>query len=161
MRVCTEPLFWYCVASVVGAPLIWNILGTTSKLRSALAWMLTKSFVSASFAGRTEYYFGWLRGLLGKPIYAVIALAVWIISFSLYRDYLFHQVVSTQPKHPVILESFLLSRLIAGGLILGGQIFVMSSYYRLGFTGAPLLLLAATPLCATNCEVRCVVVGGE
>jgi phosphatidylethanolamine N-methyltransferase len=107
----TDPLFWYCVATVVGAPLIWNILG------------------------RTEYYHGWLRGLLGKPIYAVLALAAWIISFSLYRDYLFHQVVQTQPKHPVILQSFLLSRLLAGALIAGGQTFVLSSYYRLGFAG--------------------------
>lgn len=66
-------------------------------------------------------------------------LAIWIFSFSSYRDYCFSQMLTTQPHtlnnyiHNYI--SYDIQQYIGIGLILIGQIFVLSSFYQLGITG--------------------------
>ena len=106
-----EPSLHYALISIVAAPLIWNILA------------------------RLEYYTHILTKLaLGNKKYGCYALAVWIFSFSIFRDYLVSAAMDVQPRSEHVLGSglFLFGSLL---LIISGSIFVVSSMWTLGVTG--------------------------
>jgi methylene-fatty-acyl-phospholipid synthase len=60
---------------------------------------------------------------------------VWIFSFSSYRDYLIRKIIQNQPKLIISEEYNYLIELISIVLFILGQIFVLSSFYKLGITG--------------------------
>jgi len=99
------------VILIILCPLIWNLLA------------------------RTEYKTRFLTKLCGGNKYlACYVLTVWIFSFSCFRDYHFHLTLSSQPVITVLHTNVLVG-LIAIVLIAIGQLFVLSSFYRLGITG--------------------------
>lgn len=64
------------------------------------------------------------------------ALTIWIFGFSSYRDYLFHLALTEQPTFAIgFFPTPLLRLIVCGGLIGIGQIFVWSSFWKLGITG--------------------------
>jgi len=60
---------------------------------------------------------------------------IWIFSFSSYRDYLIRKIIQDQPKLIISEEYTKIIGLISIGLFILGQIFVLSSFYKLGITG--------------------------
>jgi len=60
---------------------------------------------------------------------------IWIFSFSSYRDYLIRKTIQDQPKLIISEEYTKLIELIAITIFILGQIFVLSSFYKLGITG--------------------------
>jgi methylene-fatty-acyl-phospholipid synthase len=60
---------------------------------------------------------------------------IWIFSFSSYRDYLIRKTIQNQPKLILSEEYKNLFELISIGIFILGQIFVLSSFYKLGITG--------------------------
>ena len=92
-------------------PIIWNILA------------------------RIEYYTHLLTKLAcGNKYLGCYILAVYIFSFSLFRDYLFAKALESQPTF--LKEEYGTELMYAGYAIQAiGSILVLSSYYRLGITG--------------------------
>ena len=62
-------------------------------------------------------------------------LTIWIFSFSSYRDYLIRQTIQQQPK--LLVSGYYASTLplLSILIFLLGQVFVLSSFYKLGITG--------------------------
>jgi methylene-fatty-acyl-phospholipid synthase len=60
---------------------------------------------------------------------------IWIFSFSSYRDYLIRKTIQNQPKLIISEDYSNLLGLISIAIFLLGQIFVLSSFYKLGITG--------------------------
>jgi len=60
---------------------------------------------------------------------------IWIFSFSSYRDYLIRQTIQNQPKLIISEDYSNLLELISIAIFILGQIFVLSSFYKLGITG--------------------------
>jgi methylene-fatty-acyl-phospholipid synthase len=60
---------------------------------------------------------------------------IWIFSFSSYRDYLIRQTIQNQPKLEISEDYSNLLELISIAIFILGQIFVLSSFYKLGITG--------------------------
>ena len=102
------------MAAVVGSPLIWNIIA------------------------RSEYRTHWLTRLAGGKYRGCYALAVWIFTSSLYRDWLFAQACLENPSslifpagHTALDYNLNVGRVLCAV----GSILVLASYYRLGITG--------------------------
>ncbi|CAF1028381.1 unnamed protein product [Adineta steineri] len=62
-------------------------------------------------------------------------LMIWIFSFSSYRDYLIRKTIQNQPQLIISDEYSMLLKLISIAIFILGQIFVLSSFYKLGITG--------------------------
>ncbi|CAF1061278.1 unnamed protein product [Adineta steineri] len=62
-------------------------------------------------------------------------LMIWIFSFSSYRDYLIRKTIQNQPQLIISEEYSMLLKLISIAIFILGQIFVLSSFYKLGITG--------------------------
>jgi methylene-fatty-acyl-phospholipid synthase len=60
---------------------------------------------------------------------------IWIFSFSSYRDYLIRRTIQNQPKLEISEDYSNLLELISIAIFILGQIFVLSSFYKLGITG--------------------------
>jgi methylene-fatty-acyl-phospholipid synthase len=60
---------------------------------------------------------------------------IWIFFFSSYRDYLIRKTIQNQPKLLLLEEHHHILEFLSIGLFLLGQIFVLSSFYKLGITG--------------------------
>mmetsp|Transcript_4144 Transcript_4144/g.6113 ORF Transcript_4144/g.6113 Transcript_4144/m.6113 type:complete len:194 (-) Transcript_4144:32-613(-) len=106
----TQTSLFVAIASIVWAPLAWNVI----------ARLEHKNKVLTNLAGGNKYY-------------ACYGLAIYIFTFSLFRDYLFHRALSFQPdsffKNSVIVDYL-------GMICVGvGSILVVSSMYMLGVTG--------------------------
>ena len=69
----------------------------------------------------------------GRSVTACYALAATIFSLGLFRDYLYKTAITEQPTHPLLLSVY--SQAAAYTLIALGNIFVVSSTWRLGITG--------------------------
>lgn len=81
-----------------------------------------------------QYYFGLISTLFGgSRRIGCYALALYIIAIGLYRDYSFHHALASQP-HIIEFQSI---NVYYGGvaLLAIGQLFVLTSFYRLGFIG--------------------------
>tara|TARA_R110002050_G_scaffold298648_2_gene462362 strand:+ start:690 stop:1322 length:633 start_codon:yes stop_codon:yes gene_type:complete len=103
---------WFSAATVIAAPVIWNILARLEYFTH----ILTKIF-------------------LGSPYLGCYALAVWIFSFSLFRDYQFMQMMESQPTVTAFDEYEIFIQGIAGAMFCFGGILVLSSMWALGVTG--------------------------
>jgi len=104
-----DPNLFRCLACVLLCPLIWNALA------------------------RCEYYYRPLRKLTGSKKLTVVVIFLWVFSFSAYRDLVYHDMISSQPEHPVLNHAIVKG---LGALCIGaGQVLVWSSMYRLGFFG--------------------------
>jgi phosphatidylethanolamine N-methyltransferase len=101
----------YTCFIIILCPLIWNIL-------ARLCYLLIPRNTPKSLRYFICYF-----------------LAIWIFSFSSYRDYLLRQTIQNQPKLPVLEEYFHYFEIIAMIIFLLGQIFVLLSFYKLGITG--------------------------
>jgi phosphatidylethanolamine N-methyltransferase len=110
--ILSEPNLIKAVIVCVLTPVIWNIVA------------------------RLEFYTHILTKIACNNKYiGAYALAVYIFTFSLYRDYLFNQAVATQPTWS-FLEQFSPYTQYIGYVIGGiGSIFVLSSMWKLGITG--------------------------
>jgi len=98
------------LALVILAPLIWNIVART--IRNVLP-------ASTGMTAR----------------YAICyVLAVWIFGFSSFRDVYFHKAVDSQPQFSFF-STEVLRQAVCGALFGLGQLFVLSSFWRLGVTG--------------------------
>ncbi|KFH46355.1 Phosphatidyl-N-methylethanolamine N-methyltransferase-like protein [Hapsidospora chrysogenum ATCC 11550] len=69
----------------------------------------------------------------GRSVTACYALAATIFSLGIFRDYLYKTAITEQPTHPLLLSVY--SQAAAYTLIALGNIFVVSSTWRLGITG--------------------------
>lgn len=69
----------------------------------------------------------------GNPYYGCYALAVVIFGLGLFRDALYERALRAQPSHPALLG--FVSQAIAVGLVLSGNVLVLSSMWALGVTG--------------------------
>merc|ERR1711976_690342 len=105
-----DPAFRWAAAVIVLCPLIWNTLA------------------------RIEYYTHTLTKLAcGNRYWGCYALAVWIFSFSLYRDYMIELAVERQPVLEKLGE---MPFQLAGYAFFGvGSVLVLSSMWALGVTG--------------------------
>ncbi|CAF0722767.1 unnamed protein product [Adineta ricciae] len=103
-------LHFTCVIIIL-CPLIWNIL-------ARLCHKLLPKYTPKSVRYLTCYL-----------------LTIWIFSFSSYRDYLIRKTIQHQPKINVPNEYSALVEIFAIGIFLLGQLFVLSSFYKLGITG--------------------------
>lgn len=98
------------ILSIIAAPLIWNLLA------------------------RLEYYTHILTKLAcGNKYLGCYALAIYIFSFSAYRDYLVDVALNNQPTHPLLQNE--IAQCIGYVLMGIGAVFVLSSFYQLGITG--------------------------
>jgi phosphatidylethanolamine N-methyltransferase len=104
--------FQYAVISIFAAPLIWNILARLCRL-------ITK--------GKSERF---------RYVTCYI-LALWIFSFSTFRDVLFHRALEGVPVLKPLIDpaNQLYVHAVAAVLVGLGQVFVWSSFFRLGITG--------------------------
>ena len=103
-------LHWTALVIVL-CPLVWNVLAR-----------LCHRLIPKRTPMHQRYFICYL-------------LMIWIFSFSSYRDYLVRQTILHQPKSfPMNDDSFLLTGLSVVFFLLG-QIFVLSSFYKLGLTG--------------------------
>ena len=64
-----------------------------------------------------------------------VAMTVWIFSFSTFRDVLYHRTLSSQPTHPFLTSLAEFTHPAAVVLLAVGQLFVLSSFWALGWTG--------------------------
>jgi len=88
-----------------------------------------------NIVARQEYHNKVLTKLFGgRSVTACYALAATIFSLGIFRDYLYKTAISEQPTHPLLLSS-VYSQAAAYTLIALGNIFVVTSTWRLGITG--------------------------
>lgn len=106
-----DPHLHYSCIIIILCPLIWNIVAR-----------LCHIFIPKNTSKSKRYIICYL-------------LMIWIFSFSSYRDYLIRKTIQDQPKLIISEEYTKLIRLISIGLFILGQIFVLSSFYKLGITG--------------------------
>ncbi|KAJ3073663.1 Phosphatidyl-N-methylethanolamine N-methyltransferase, partial [Quaeritorhiza haematococci] len=101
--------FWIACGSVAFNPLFWNIVA------------------------RQEYKRKYITKALGSPLRGCYLLALTIFMLGLYRDYLFTVAIDNQPRHE-LLDQLPFKAVGALSFVLG-NIFVLSSMYKLGVTG--------------------------
>ncbi len=106
-----DPHLHYTCGIIILCPLIWNIVAR-----------LCHIFIPKNTSKSKRYIICYL-------------LMVWIFSFSSYRDYLIRKIIQNQPKLIISEEYNYLIELISIVLFILGQIFVLSSFYKLGITG--------------------------
>jgi len=106
-----DPHLYYTCIIIILCPLIWNIIAR-----------LCHIFIPKNTSKSKRYIICYL-------------LMIWIFSFSSYRDYLIRKIIQDQPKLIISEEYTKIIGLISIGLFILGQIFVLSSFYKLGITG--------------------------
>ncbi|KAL1586859.1 hypothetical protein WHR41_03999 [Cladosporium halotolerans] len=105
----SQPSFWGAAAFIIFNPTFWNT------------------------AARTEYSSKTLTRLAGSPRRGCYALAITIFTLGLARDFVYERALRAQPSHPLLLSP--LSQGLAVGLLLSGNVLVLSSMWALGVTG--------------------------
>ena len=103
-------LHWTALVIVL-CPLIWNVLAR-----------LCHRLIPKQTPMSQRYFICYL-------------LMIWIFCFSSYRDYLVRQTILRQPKSLPITNDSLLFTSLSIVFFLLGQVFVLSSFYKLGLTG--------------------------
>ncbi|EDV29686.1 Phosphatidylethanolamine N-methyltransferase [Trichoplax sp. H2] len=99
----------YAMGTIILSPLYWNVIGRLE--------MKTKFFTSIFGSNYIGCYF--------------IGLTILMLGF--HRDYRFYDLIEAQPKSDFLdQESF---KFIGTALMVVGTILVLTSYWRLGFTG--------------------------
>ena len=101
----------YTCCMIILCPLVWNILAR-----------LCFNFIPKNTPKYTRYIICYI-------------LMIWIFSFSSYRDYLIRKTTQNQPTLTIPKEYSNFLERTAVVLFLLGQIFVLSSFYKLGITG--------------------------
>lgn len=101
----------YTSLIIVLCPLIWNILARLCYL------LIPKN--AKKYQRYTMCYL----------------LVIWIFSFSSYRDYLIRKTIQSQPKFSLSETNSYLIQYASIIIFIIGQIFVLSSFYKLGITG--------------------------
>jgi phosphatidylethanolamine N-methyltransferase len=102
---------YYTCCIIVLCPLLWNILAR-----------LIHMFLPKNTSTSTRYLICY-------------SLMLWIFSLSSYRDYLIRKTIQNQPKLIMTEDYSNFLESIAIGIFLLGQLFVLSSFYKLGITG--------------------------
>lgn len=110
MLQLAEPSLWVCVASMAFAPLFWNVVA------------------------RLEYKTKFLSKLCGGPYNGCYVLGTTIFVLSLQRDWSFSMALANQPRLDWVAGS-VLAQAIAVAMWVVGTVLVLTSFYRLGFTG--------------------------
>ncbi|XP_067911840.1 phosphatidylethanolamine N-methyltransferase isoform X1 [Heterodontus francisci] len=105
----TDVKFNIAILAVAFNPLFWNIVG------------------------RWEHRTRALTKLFGSPFTACYSVAVVILLLNFYRSYSFTEAMKIQPKVQVLNSAA--AFYIGLGLILLGTLFVLSSFFALGFIG--------------------------
>ncbi len=104
-----EPTLGMAVVTIILAPLIWNSLARLEYFTSLL---------SKVFLGRRS---------------GCVILGAWIFSFSIYRDAVVHAAIKRQPTLDALDSPVWQAVGVAFGVF--GAVFVLSSFYMLGFFG--------------------------
>eukprot|EP01104_Vermistella_antarctica_P009842 TRINITY_DN257_c0_g2_i1.p1 TRINITY_DN257_c0_g2~~TRINITY_DN257_c0_g2_i1.p1 ORF type:complete len:228 (-),score=59.26 TRINITY_DN257_c0_g2_i1:366-1049(-) len=108
--ILSAPTLWFCLASLVFAPLWWNI--------------------TARFEYRTKLL---TKLAFGNARVGCYIMAILIFSLGLERDWAFHQALEAQPR---LLEFETLPFQVLGAVLgLVGGTFVLTSMWALGVTG--------------------------
>ncbi|XP_051876907.1 phosphatidylethanolamine N-methyltransferase [Pristis pectinata] len=105
----TDLKFKIAILAVAFNPLFWNIVG------------------------RWEHRTRSLTKLFGSPFTACYSVAVIIVLLSIYRSYSFTEAMRIQPKLQLLDSPAALY--VGFGLLLIGTVFVLSSFFALGFIG--------------------------
>jgi len=106
----SDPMLWRSIFLIISAPIIWNCVA------------------------RAEYYTKFLQKMTGSKYTACYIITVWVFGYSTFRDYVFSNTLNSQPQIAWMTGNVLL-RALAALLVIGGQVLVLSSFYRLGITG--------------------------
>ncbi|KAF2452420.1 phosphatidylethanolamine N-methyltransferase [Lineolata rhizophorae] len=105
-----QPSFWVSAVSILFNPTFWNI------------------------AARQEYHNKIITKLFGgNSRYGCYGLAVTIFSLGIIRDMLYERALRTQPTHPLLDSPT--ATYTGVGLVLSGNVLVLSSMWKLGITG--------------------------
>lgn len=97
-------------ASIIFNPTFWNIVA------------------------RSEYYHETLTKLAGgNALYGCYGLAATIFSLGIFRDALYERALRAQPGHPLLEGP--IPQALAVGLLLSGNVMVLTSMWALGITG--------------------------
>nr|OQO20419.1 Phosphatidyl-N-methylethanolamine N-methyltransferase [Rachicladosporium sp. CCFEE 5018] len=106
----SAPSLWFAAAAILFNPTFWNT------------------------AARTEYHNKTLTKLAGgNSLYACYGLAVTIFLLGLFRDFLYERALRAQPSHPLLANPG--AQALSVGLLLSGNVLVISSIWALGVTG--------------------------
>ncbi|PVU87128.1 hypothetical protein BB559_006200 [Furculomyces boomerangus] len=109
MFIVTKPSFLICLFTIAFNPIFWNVVA------------------------RLEYRKKTLTKLFGSPRKGCYALGVTIFFLGILRDYLFKLAIADQQKMfettPFVLK------VLSALLLVAGNTLVLSSMYKLGFTG--------------------------
>ncbi|OQO04818.1 Phosphatidyl-N-methylethanolamine N-methyltransferase [Cryoendolithus antarcticus] len=106
----SAPSLWFAAAAILFNPTFWNT------------------------AARTEYHNKTLTKLAGgNSLYACYGLAVTIFLLGLFRDFLYERALRAQPSHPLLANPG--AQALSVGLLLSGNVLVISSMWALGVTG--------------------------
>ncbi|KKY18483.1 putative phospholipid methyltransferase [Diplodia seriata] len=106
----SQPTLWLSAASILFNPTFWNI------------------------AARQEYHNKVITKLFGgNSLYGCYGLAVTIFSLGIIRDIIYKTALESQPELPLLTSPTF--RATAYGLLLSGNVLVLSSMWALGVTG--------------------------
>ncbi|KAK5167991.1 Phosphatidyl-N-methylethanolamine N-methyltransferase [Saxophila tyrrhenica] len=106
----SQPSLWLSIASILFNPTFWNI------------------------AARSEYHNKTLTRLAGgNALYGCYALAATIFCLGLVRDAIYERALRFQPAHPALLG--FVPQALAAGLVVSGNVLVLTSMWALGITG--------------------------
>ncbi|KAI9146317.1 phospholipid methyltransferase-domain-containing protein [Paraphysoderma sedebokerense] len=105
----SEPTLYYALASIVFNPLYWNIVA------------------------RREYRTHFITNLFGGAYPGCYALAFSIFTLGIFRDWLFTVAMDHQGTSEMLAQD--LYQYLGAALVISGNVFVLSSMWRLGITG--------------------------
>ena len=88
-----------------------------------------------NIVAQNEYHNKTLTRILGGNRYlGCYLLAFSIFTLGILRDHLYNSALQDQPSHPFLTEQPLV-KVLAAGLFVSGNVFVLSSMWALGVTG--------------------------
>ncbi|KXN67170.1 phospholipid methyltransferase [Conidiobolus coronatus NRRL 28638] len=105
----SQQSLYLSAASICFNPLFWNIVA------------------------RNEYRQKTIQNIVGSPKVGCYLLGATIFSLGLIRDYLYKLALEAQPASEALNLPFIAP--LSAGLVLVGNVLVLSSYFRLGFVG--------------------------
>jgi phosphatidylethanolamine N-methyltransferase len=115
-------------------PLPLHIPFLTDTLHTVAAGAIIFNPTFWNTAARSEYHNKTITKLFnGNSLYGCYALAITIFFIGLIRDALYERALRQQPTHP-LLEGFV-PQAVAAGLLVSGNVLVLSSMWALGITG--------------------------
>lgn len=104
-----QPWLYASVGTILFNPIFWNLVA------------------------RNEYRNKSMTKMFGGAYRGTCVLAFVIFTLGLFRDWVYHKALTSQPSHPILLLPIF--KTLGYTLVASGQLFVLTSIYALGLTG--------------------------